>query len=100
MIWQSRLRQSEKGPEHPTDILDRIDLAEVTERLRQLLEIRNREEQTVKLDEAHGAEIKEYLELLDLTREIEIRYLPDVKPKVQPHGHCAARDSVMRRRMR
>ena len=88
--------------EHPTDILDRIDLAEVTERLRQLLEIRNREEQTVKLDESHGAEIKEYLDLLDLTREIEIRYLPDVNRKssrtviAQPGLRYAQADALIR----
>ena len=88
--------------EHPTDILDRIDLAEVRERLRQLLEIRNREEQTVKLDEAHGAEIKEYLDLLDLTREIEIRYLPDVNRKssrtviAQPGLRYAQADALIR----
>ena len=64
--------------ENPTDILDRIDLPAVTESLRQLLEIRNRAEQTAQLDEAHAAEIKAYLELLDLTQSIGVRSLPDV----------------------
>ena len=64
--------------ENPTDILDRIDLPAVTESLRQLLEIRNRAEQTAQPDEAHAAEIKAYLELLDLTQSIGVRSLPDV----------------------
>lgn len=66
---------------NPTDILDRIDLSTVTESLRKLLEIRNKPEQTVVLDNAHVLEIKEYLDLLDLTQDIEIRSLPDVSRK-------------------
>ena len=46
------------GSKNPTDILDRIDLALVTDSLRKLLEIRNRAEQTVALDDVHAAEIK------------------------------------------
>ena len=66
--------------ENPTDILDRIDLAGVTKSLRQLLEIRNREEQTVNLREAHAAEIKEYLDLLDLTEDVDVLHFPTMKP--------------------
>ncbi len=50
----------------------------MTDRLRALLEIRNKEEQTVTLDAVHAAEIKEYLDLLDLTQEIEVLHLPHV----------------------
>ena len=46
-----------------------------------LLEIRNKTEQTVELDDVHAAEIKEYLDLLDLTREIDVLHLPDVSTK-------------------
>lgn len=67
--------------DNPTDILDRIDLPAVKENLRRLLEIRNREEQTVALDDIHAAEINEYLGLLDLTQDIDVRYLPDVDRK-------------------
>lgn len=74
-ISASNLRRDRNNP---TDILDRIDLPAVTESLRKLLEIRNKPEQTVVLDNAHVFEIKEYLDLLDLTQDIEIRSLPDV----------------------
>lgn len=66
---------------NPIDILDHIDLSAVTDRLRDLLEILNKSEQTVVLDEDHAAEIKEYLNLLDLTRDIDIRHLPKVNTK-------------------
>ena len=65
--------------EHPTDILDRINLADVTERLRHLLEIRSRSEQTVELSEVHGEEIREYLSLLDLIRGVGVYALPSAE---------------------
>ena len=77
-ISASNLRRDR---EKPTDILDRVDLAAVTDSLRKLLEIRNKTEQTVELDDVHAAEIKEYLDLLDLTREIDVLHLPDVSTK-------------------
>ena len=59
--------------EKPTDILDKIDAEAVTERLRVLLEIRNKETQQVQITEEHIREIREYLEMLDLIRDIEVR---------------------------
>lgn len=88
--------------ENPDGILDRIDLAAVTGSLRKLLEIRNKEEQTVELDDVHATEIKEYLELLDLTQEIEIRYLPNIGKKnsrtviAQPGLRYAQADALIR----
>ena len=88
--------------ENPTDILDRIDLPAVPDSLRQLLEIRNRVEQTARLDEAHAAEIKAYLELLDLTQSIGVRFLPDVGREsertviTQPGLRYAQADALIR----
>ena len=65
----------------PTDILDHIDLAAVTDDLRKQLEIRNKNEQTVEIKDIHAAEIKEYLDLLDLTKEIDVLHLPNVSEK-------------------
>ena len=62
-----------KDREHPTDILEKINHEQVTETLRHLLEIRNQEERSVIIDEDHRAEIKEYLDLLDLT--VDIRHV-------------------------
>ena len=77
-ISASNLRRDR---ENPTDILDRIDLAAVTDSLRKLLEIRNKAERTVALDDIHAVQIKEYLDLLDLTRDIDVLHLPDVSTK-------------------
>ena len=56
--------------------LDRIDKEEFTKRLKNLLEIRNKEEQIVTISEDHRREIKEYLDALDLTVDIDIQTLP------------------------
>ena len=98
-ISASNLRRDRQNP---TDILDRIDLAAVTESLRELLEIRNKAEQTVKLEDIHAAEIKEYLDLLDLTQEIDVLHLPDVSTKssrtviAQPGLRYAQADALIR----
>ena len=60
----------------PNDVLDRVDAKSVTQRLMELLEIRNRSEQTVALEPAHAAEIREYLALLDLTQNVDIVTMP------------------------
>ncbi len=65
--------------EQPSDVLDRIDLPEVTERLRHLLEIRNVPEQSVELSDMHISEIKEYLDLLDLTHDVGVFALPSAE---------------------
>lgn len=73
-ISASNLR---KDREEPTDILDRIDILKVNEMLKSLLEIKDKEEQKVEIQDAHRYEIKEYLDLLDLTVEIESRWVSD-----------------------
>ena len=98
-ISAGNLRRDRKNP---TDILDRIDLPMVTERLRELLEIRNKNEQTVELDDVHGTEIREYLELLDLTQDINVWHMPNVRTKgsrtviAQPGLRYAQADALIR----
>lgn len=58
--------RKERDPEKRTDALDSVDVAAVTKRLMEILDIRNCEEQSVGITQAHIAEIKEYLEALDL----------------------------------
>ena len=69
-------RNLRRDRKQPNDILDRVDTKSVTRRLMKLLEIRNRAEQTVSLEPAHAAEIREYLMLLDLTQNIDIVTMP------------------------
>lgn len=70
-----------KDREDPTDILDRIDIVKVNETLKSLLEIRDKAEQSVEIQDVHRFEIKEYLDLLDLTAEIETRWMSDFNRK-------------------
>ena len=69
-------RNLRRNREQPSDILDRINVQNVTQRLMDLLEIRNRVGQTVALEPAHAAEIQEYLTLLDLTQNVDIITMP------------------------
>lgn len=98
-ISASNLRRDRANP---TDILDHVDIVAVTDSLRKLLEIRNKTEQSVELDDVHAAEIKEYLDLLDLTREIDVLHLPDVSTKssrtviAQPGLRYAQADALIR----
>lgn len=88
--------------ENPTDILDRVDVAAITDRLRTLLEIRNQTEQTVQLEDVHSAEIQEYLHLLDLTQEINVVTLADLNRKAartviaQPGLRYAQADALVK----
>lgn len=54
-------------------VLDRIDKEKVTSRLKELLEIKNKEEREIPLEEAHRKEIGEYLSALDLIFPAELR---------------------------
>lgn len=95
-------RNLRRDRDNPTDILDRIDLDAVTERLRKLLEIRNRPEQTVTIQEAHSAEIREYLHLLDLIQDVDVASLPNVNRKTartvisQPGMRYAQADALLK----
>lgn len=60
----------ERNPEHRSDILDRIDKEAVTKRLMDMLEIRNQEDRSIGITNAHVEEIKEYLKALDLIVDV------------------------------
>ncbi|MDD6215460.1 MAG: AAA family ATPase [Roseburia sp.] len=62
--------RKEREPDQRSDILDRIDKEAVTKRLMDLLEIRNKEDQSIGITTAHVEEIKEYLKALDLIVDI------------------------------
>ena len=65
-----------KDRTRPTKVLDQIDKEAFTEELRKALDIINKSEQTVAITDAHRTEIKEYLDLLDLTVDIPTQFLP------------------------
>ena len=67
-----------KDRKQPTDILDRIDTETVTTILKNELDILNRNEQSVEIRDVHRIEIREYLYLLDLIEDIEVRWLNEL----------------------
>ena len=94
-----------KDRQNPTDVLDRIDLSSFTEGLRQALDILNRAEQSVTITDIHRAEIKEYLDLLDLTVDIPTEFLPVRNDRLyrtviaQPGMRYAQADALVRQLM-
>ena len=70
-----------KDRENPTDVLDDVDGEKITERLKKLLKIRNKEEQKIDIQDVHRLEIKEYLDLLDLTCDIPLVNMNDLNNK-------------------
>lgn len=66
--------KKERNPEKRTDILDAVDKETVTKSLMNILDIRNKEEQTIGITSSHVAQIKKYLEALDLIVACPIEY--------------------------
>lgn len=46
-----------------------------------MLDILNKEEQSIDISDVHMTQIKEYLAILDLIKEIDLEYLPEVNQK-------------------
>ncbi|MCD8133816.1 MAG: AAA family ATPase [Clostridiales bacterium] len=62
----------------PIDLLENIDSENVNELLKSMLDILNKEEQTVEIDDTHAYQIMEYLTLLDLIMTVDLLHLPNV----------------------
>ena len=69
------LLRREKDEPKRTDFLDTFDASEVTKKLMDILKIRNKERQTIEIEEVHIQEITEYLKALDL---LEIVYTENI----------------------
>lgn len=67
-----------KDREKPINLKEHMDIDAVTLGIMQMLDILNKEEQSVDISDAHMSQIKEYLTLLDLVMDIDLEYLPDV----------------------
>lgn len=65
----------------PIDITQNIDEDTVTEVVRTMLDILNKEEQTIEVDDTHAYQIKEYLSLLDLIMEVDLLHFPDINTR-------------------
>ncbi len=74
------LHISQKNLRKESDILDKIDESAVIERLKNVLEIKEKEELSVELTVAHIAEIKQYLKALDLIVESPVNSSAAAEP--------------------
>ena len=97
-ISASNLRRDREAR---TDILDNIDLPSVTAHLKELLEIRNKSEQKVSINDEALLEIEEYLHLLDLVQYVNVVSLSNLNKKAvrtiisQPGLRYAQADAVI-----
>ncbi len=57
---------------HPTDALDKVDAVAVAQEMKRLLEIMDRNECSVNIEDAHRIEIREYLQMLDMICPIDV----------------------------
>ena len=70
-----------KDRENPINIKEHLDLDAVTFGIMQMLDILNKEEQSIDIEDSHMLQIKEYLTLLDLIMKIDLESLPEVNRK-------------------
>ena len=63
------------------DRVDSLNLDKVTLGIKNMLDILNKEEQSIDISDVHMTQIKEYLTILDLIKEIDLEYLPEVNQK-------------------
>ncbi len=85
--------RKERDPEKRIDVLDRVDTEAVTRRLMELLDIRNKEEQSIGITPAHIAEIKQYLSALELIVDCPIE---TTEPETKPLEHILFTQPGMR----
>ena len=65
--------RKEREEENRIEIFDSLDESSVTKNLMEILEIKNKDLQTVQITDEHVDEIKEYLKALDLLDECDLR---------------------------
>lgn len=63
------------------DLNDNIDRESVIKSIKDMLDILNKDEQEVDVDNTHAYQINEYLSLLDLIMEIDVVHLPNVNDR-------------------
>ncbi len=66
-----------KDRDESFDLNDNIDRELVVQSIKDMLDILDKEEQSVEIDDVHAFQIKEYLSLLDLIMEVDILHFPN-----------------------
>ncbi len=63
--------------EQPINLKKHADLESVTFGIMQMLDIINKEDQSIDIEDSHMIQIREYLTMLDLIMDIDLEYLPE-----------------------
>lgn len=63
---------------NPMDLDDNMERESVVASIKTMLDILNKEEQSVEIDETHAYQIREYLSLLDLVMDVDVLHFPNV----------------------
>lgn len=67
-----------KDRSNPTDVLDDVDEEELTRNLMKMLEVLNKDQQSIEIKDCHRSDIREYLLLLDLICDIPVVNMNDL----------------------
>ncbi len=70
-----------KDRESPINIKEHMNVDEITNGMMKMLDILNKEDQSIDIEDVHMTQIKEYLTLLDLIVDIDLESLPEVSKK-------------------
>ena len=71
----AQLLRKARDEENRTDVLDTIDKSQILETLKKILEIKEKDKQTIGITDTHVEEIKQYLKRLDLIDDLDIETL-------------------------
>lgn len=71
----AQLLRKARDEDKRTDILDEIDKSQILETLKKILEIKEKDNQTIGITDTHVTEIKQYLKRLDLIDDLDIETL-------------------------
>ena len=66
---------------NPINIKEHMNLDQVTAGIMKMLDILNKEDQSIDIEDDHMIQIKEYLTMLDLIMDIDLESLPEVNHK-------------------
>lgn len=78
----AQLLRKARDEENRTDILDEIDKSQILETLKKILEIKEKNNQTIGITDTHVEEIKQYLKRLDLIDDLDIETLTGSEGKL------------------
>lgn len=78
----AQLLRKARDEENRTDVLDTIDKSQILATLKKILEIKEKDNQTIGITDTHVEEIKQYLKRLDLIDDLNIETLTGSEGKL------------------